>query len=161
MNSHENIKKITELMERDSSVDAPEVSIKWAKNIFRSRMPSTAPSALRRIFALLHLDLLPGRQAFGERSAGATKARQMLFQAEDAAVDLRITDLGKSLSIRGQVIGDGFENAVASLSGPSGTTSASLDENSEFEFTGIKKGMFRLSISGNESEIVIMELDLS
>ncbi|HSI88970.1 MAG TPA: hypothetical protein VK918_07925, partial [Pyrinomonadaceae bacterium] len=86
MNSHENIKKIAELMERDGSVDAPQDSIKWAKNIFRSRMPSTAPSALRRIVALLHVDLLPGRQAFGERSAGATKARQMLFQAEDAAV---------------------------------------------------------------------------
>ncbi|HSI87553.1 MAG TPA: hypothetical protein VK918_00730, partial [Pyrinomonadaceae bacterium] len=139
----------------------PQDSIKWAKNIFRARIPASSPSALRRIVALLHVDLLPGRQAFGERSAGATNARQMLFQAEDAAVDLRITDLGKSLSIRGQVIGDGFENAVASLSGPSGTTSASLDENSEFEFTGTKKGVFRLSISGNASEIVIEEVDLS
>jgi hypothetical protein len=161
MNSQENIKKITELIERDSSVDAPLDSVKWAKNIFRSRAAASSPSPLRRIVALLQADLLPGRPVFGERSAGASQARQMLFQAEDSAVDLRVIDQGKSLAIRGQVIGDGFENAEASLSGPSGTASASLDENSEFEFAGIGKGVYSLSLSGNESEIIIEELDLS
>jgi hypothetical protein len=161
MNSQENIKKITELIERDSSQDAPLDSVKWAKNIFRSRAAAGSPSPLRRIVALLQADLLPGRQVFGERSAGALQARQMLFQAEDSAVDLRVIDQGKSLAIRGQVIGDGFENAEASLSGPTGTTSASLDENSEFEFAGIGKGVYSLSLSGNESEIIIEELDLS
>jgi|SRR5690606_6058846 len=161
MNSQENIKKIAELIERDSSVDAPQDSIKWAKNMFRTRVPAGSPSAMRRIIALLQVDLLPGRQVFGERSAGATQARQMLFQADDAAVDLRITDQGKSLSIRGQVIGDGFENAEASVSGDTGTSSASLNENSEFEFTGIKKGILHLTITSKISEIVIEELDLS
>src|SRR5690606_32795815 len=122
MNPEKNIKLITDLMERDDSVDAPADSIKWAKNMFRARVPARSASVVERVIAVLTADLSGGTPVFGERSAGSAAARQMLFEAGQAAVDLRITSKGRMANIRGQVIGSGFENAVAVLSGDTEVT---------------------------------------
>ena len=159
MNPEKNIKRITELMQRDDSVDAPADSIKWAKNIFRTRVPARSASIVERVIAVLRADLSGGKPVFGERSAGPAAARQMLFEAGDSAVDLRITSKGRSVSSRGQVIGDGFENAVAVLSGDAEVT-AELDTDSGFELAA-KKGIYTLTITGPETEIVIEKLDLA
>ena len=159
MNPEKNIKLITDLMERDDSVDAPADSIKWAKNIFRARVPARSASIVERVIAVLTADLSGGKPVFGERSASSAAARQMLFEAGEAAVDLRITIKGTTANIRGQVIGSGFENAVAVLSGDTDVT-AELDADSGFEIAA-KKGIYSLTITGPETEIVIDKLDLA
>lgn len=159
MNPEKNIKRITELMQRDDSVDAPADSIKWAKNMFRARVPARSASIVERVIAVLTADLGGGKPVFGERSAGSAAARQMLFEAGGSAVDLRITSKGPKVNIRGQVIGDGFENAVAVLSGETRVT-AELDANSGFEIAA-KKGAYSLTITGTGTEIVIEKLDLA
>ena len=159
MNPEKNIKRITELMERDDSVDAPADSIKWAKNIFRARVPARQASIIERLVAVLKADLRGGVPVYGERSAGSAAARQMLFEAGDSAVDLRITEKGKSVSIRGQVIGVGFENAIATLAGETDVT-VELDADSGFEMTA-KKGSYTLTITGPKTEIVVENLDLA
>ncbi|MDM7921589.1 MAG: hypothetical protein QUS14_04745 [Pyrinomonadaceae bacterium] len=161
MNSDETTNKILRLMQADDSVDAPADSIKWAKNLFLSRATERKPSMLQRLIAVLQAEIAPGQVAFGERSASAGRARQMLFSAGEVAVDLRITSSGSKFNIRGQVIGDGFENAVVVLFGPNGEIQATADELAEFELNDVAKGTYGVTLTAGEAEIVIEELILA
>lgn len=161
MNSDETTNKILRLMQADDSVDAPADSIKWAKNLFLSRATEPKPSMLQRLIAVLQAEIAPGQAAFGERSAAAGQARQMLFSAGELAVDLRITAAGSKFNIRGQVIGDGFENATILLAGPKGETEATADELAEFELNDVAKGVYSLTFTAGDAEIVIEELNLA
>src|SRR5829696_5998646 len=86
------INKIIHLMQRDESADAPADSIKWAKNIFRTRQAEPKKSLVQKIIAVLQMDLSGAQAAFGERSATLSQTRQMLFQGGDNAIDLRISE---------------------------------------------------------------------
>ena len=100
-NENENlINKIVSLMETDSSVDAPTDAIKWAKNIFRTRAVEPKKSLVQKVLAVLQIDLSPNKAAFGERSASGAQARQMLFQAGDNSIDLRIAETEKGFNLR-------------------------------------------------------------
>ena len=62
------------------------------------------------------MDLSPNKAAFGERSASATQVRQMLFGAGENSIDLRIIENEKGLlTMHGQILGEGFENAFVKL----------------------------------------------
>jgi len=88
--SERKIEKIINLMQTDDSADAPTDSVRWAKNLFAARAVMPKKSIVQKVLAVLQINLSPNKAAFGERSASATQARQMLFQAGENALDLRI-----------------------------------------------------------------------
>lgn len=156
-NSEENLlNRIVNLMQTDKSVDAPTDSIKWAKNIFRSRIAEPKKSFVQKVLAVLQMDLSPNKAVFGERSASASQARQMLFEAGENGIDLRLTKTENGFDLRGQILGEGFANAVIKL-GENETTTNDL---SEFGFSNIKGGNYNLTLKTDEVEIVIENLEL-
>lgn len=148
-------------MEKDDSVDAPADTIRWVKNLYLSRSAESHPSLIRRIIAVLIDEIQPGKAAFGERSASASQLRQMLFSAEDAVIDLRINEKGKKLSLTGQIIGDGFENAVVRVHNDDQEYAASTTGLAEFEINDLVRGVYSVSITTPENEIVIENIDLT
>lgn len=157
-NSNEDfLNKIVHLMQTDKSEDAPQDSIKWAKNIFRSRAFDAKQSFAQKVLAVLQMDLSPNKAAFGERSASASEARQMLFGAGENGIDLRITKNEKDLlTIHGQILGAGFENSTVKL----GEYETKTNDLSEFKFTEIPNGNYDLTFQTENAEIVIENLNL-
>ena len=145
------ISKIIRLMGTDTSVDAPQGAISWSKNIFLNRATKPQTSFAQRVLAILQMDLSPNKAAFGERSASATQARQMLFQAEDASVDLRIKQEENDFSIHGQILGADFADGTIKL----GDFETQANEVSEFKFMKIPSGNYNLQLQKGEIEIVI------
>jgi hypothetical protein len=161
MNSADKTNKILSLMEKDDSVDAPADTLRWVKNLYLSRSDASQPSLIRRIVAVLIDEIQPGKAAFGERSASASHARQMLFSAEDAVIDLRIKEKGKKLSITGQIIGEGFESAEVRVYNDAQRYTVSATGLAEFELYNILKGVYSVSITTPENEIAIERIDLT
>ena len=115
MSSDNKIEKIIRLMRNDDSIDAPAGAVRWAENLFAMRAFQPRVSTLRVIIATLISDLLPNKAAFGERSGSASSSRQILLEAEDCGIDLRVQASKHGFTLRGQMLGDGFENAKISL----------------------------------------------
>ncbi len=153
------IEKIARLMQRDDSVDAPADSVKWAKHLFRARAAAAEPqqSVVKKILAVLQADLSGAKPAFGERSASSAAARQMLFEAGDVAIDLRILKSGKQFTLQGQILGEGFENCAVEI----GDHSAHSNELGEFKIEGVAEGTYDLTLKSKDTEIVIENLQIS
>jgi hypothetical protein len=161
INSEEKrLEHIIRRMTQDTSVDAPVDSRLYVKNLFRTRAVEPKTSAIRRLVAAITMELSPDRAAFGERSGSASATRQMLFEAGEAAVDLRIETAGIAFNIRGQILGDGFAVAEATLAGNGISISATLDEIGGFRFTGVKAGEYNLTVTSSTDEIFIESLRL-
>lgn len=153
------IEKIVALMKADESTDAPADSVKWAKNLFFARAAASAPrkSLLKRVIAVLQTNLSPHETAFGERSAGSHAARQMLFEAGDTSVDLRVTEDKKDVfNLRGQILGENFENSIIEI----GEFETRTNELGEFALHAVPRGVYQMTISNDETEIVIDALNL-
>lgn len=143
-------------MTSDKSIDAPEDAIRYAKNLFRT---STQPSRLKRFVAMLAADLAPNRAAFGERSASGSAARQMLFQTDDCAIDIRVSaGANGRFDLRGQLLGHGFTDAVVEIVGSGFRETSEVTENASFSFAQVPAGEYSLIIRGPEVEIAIEEL---
>jgi len=158
MNNYEEnlMNKIVHLMQTDKSVDAPQDSIKWAKNIFRSRIAEPKKSLVQRVLAVLQMDIAPNKAVFGERSGSASQVRQMLFEAGENSIDLRVTETENGFDVRGQILGEGFANATIKF----GDNETKTNELSEFSFTNIEGGNYDLTLKNDETEIVIENLEL-
>ena len=153
MNSQERLEKIISLMERDDSIDAPQDSLRWAKNLFAVR--AAEPSTLRRWVAVLVSELAPGRPAFGERSAAAGKARQLLYQAGDAAVEVEITPRGKAFEVKGQFLGEFQEGSAVVLSSGESRLECGLSELGGFTFEKVAKGSYDLVVRTEAGEFAV------
>jgi hypothetical protein len=152
------LNEIVRLMERDDSTDAPADSIKWAKNLYRTR--AAKPSMVKRLVASLQIDLAPGKAAFGERSAGSGTARQMLFNAGENAIDLRITEAAGRVSIQGQMLGEGFHAGEMTVSSSKFESTFRLDGMGQFTIDNIAKGVYTLAFRSEVREIVIEEFEV-
>ena len=148
-------------MQTDTSIDAPGDAIRYAKNLFVTRAAESKLSVIQRVVAALSVDLAPNRAAFGERSAGEGQARQILFEAGDNAVDLRIKASGSGFDIRGQILGLGFENSGVEIKNDQATATAITNKMSEFRLDGLPAGEYSLAIRGRDTELFIDQLTLS
>ncbi len=155
-NNDQATNEIIRLMQTDKSVDAPADAIHWSKNIFRARAAEPKKSVLEKVLAVLQMDLSPNRAAFGERSASASQARQMLFQAGENALDIRIAKTEKAFDLHGQILGEGFANCTVKL----GEFETTANELGEFKLAKIPSGIYNLSVQKDEKEIVIEDLEL-
>lgn len=158
--SDQRIEHILQRMLADRTPDAPADAIKWAKNLYRTRAVEQPKGVLQRIMAVVTADIAPGQLAFGERSATGGQARQMLFEAGENAVDLRIASSNGKFNLRGQILGDGFENAVIILANSETTLKATADENASFSFDNVPGDEYDLTLSGDTDEIVIERVTL-
>ena len=154
--AEQRLEHIIRRMQADTAVDAPAELTSFAKGLYRTRVAEPTPSIFKRMAAVLSVDLAPGRAAFGERSATGGQARQMLFEAGENAVDLRVTALDKAFDIRGQILGDGFESGSVEIAGQS----VEID-NGGFTVKGVAAGEHSLTVRGGEQEIFIEKIILS
>jgi hypothetical protein len=160
-NKHEDLlSKIVNLMQTDKSADAPADAINWTKNLFRTRAARPKQSLVRKVLARLQMDLSPSKAAFGERSASASEARQLLFSAGACSIDLRITKTRKGFTINGQVLGEEFAGAEIKLTGAKKSFISQTNELSEFRFENISKGKYNLSLHHKDQEIVVENIDI-
>lgn len=161
LNEEENLDLIIRRMQSDKAVDAPADLITYAKNLYRVRAAEPKMSVVRRVLAVLTADLAPGVAAFGERSTGEGKARQMFFDSGENAIDIRLKQSKAGFSLHGQVLGFGFENGAAELSGKVFSSAAKIDDNSEFRFESVPAGEYSLIIRGSADEIAIEAITIS
>lgn len=155
-NNDQTIAEIMRLMQTDKSVDAPADAIRWSKNIFRARVVEPKKSIVEKILAVLQMDLSPNRAAYGERSASPTQARQMLFQAGENALDIRITRAEQGFNLHGQILGEGFANCAVKL----GEFKTTANDISEFMLAKIPTGIYNLSVQSGKKEIVVEDLEI-
>ncbi len=160
MNNEDLLNKIARLMQADDSADAPADAVQWSKNLFRTRAVEPQKSVVERILAVLQVDLAPNRAVFGERSASAADARQMLFAAGGLQIDLRIAKAGKVFRVTGQVLGEGFAGAAARFSNAEKKFTTELNELSEFAFEKISKGKYTLTLQIRGKEIIIENIEI-
>jgi len=158
--SDREIERIISLMQRDESFDAPSDAIRWSKNLFRARAAERKKSVVEKVLAVLQMDLSPNRAAFGERSASASPAKQMLFQAGTNSLDLRIKPEKKGSSVRGQILGAGFADCSVELFNDHDSFQTRANQLSEFSFTEIPNGKYDVRLQSGEKEITIKDLEL-
>jgi hypothetical protein len=152
-NTNENlIERIVYLMQKDNSFDAPKDAIQWSKNIFKTRAALPKKSLMQKVLAVLQMDLKQGQPIFGERSASTSQARQMLFQAGDNSIDLRIS----KNEVKGQILGEGFANSEVTL----GEYTTRSNELSEFTISNVKVGIYELVLKSGDKEITIPGIEL-
>lgn len=154
--SERQIEKIINLMQTDDSADAPTDAVRWSKNLFLSRRVAPQKSFLQKVLAVLQMDLSPNKAAFGERSASASQARQMFFQAGENALDIRIAESENGFSLHGQILGEGFADASVRI----GEFETKTNENSEFKLVGISSGIYDIYLQSGETEIIVENLEI-
>lgn len=156
-------KKIEHIIHRmltDKSTDAPADALQYAKNLYRTRAAEPKKSIIQRVLAVMQVDLAPNRAAFGERSAAGSQARQMLFEAGENAVDLRVTAVENGFDIRGQILGDGFENGEIEVTGKDIAVNAKINKINGFKFSGLAAGIYDLTIRGRNAEVIVEKIEL-
>ena len=154
------LEHIIQRMLADRSVDAPSDAITYARNLYRTRAMEPKASILKRVLAVMQVDLAPNRAAFGERSASGSQARQMLFDSGDNAVDLRVTAVDDKFDIRGQILGEGFENGEIEITSGEVSIKVKIDKASSFSVAGLVSGEYDLMITGKNTEIQIDKINL-
>lgn len=154
--SERQINQIINLMRNDDSADAPKDAVRWAKNIFLTRAAAPQKSFVQKVLAVLQMDLSPNKAAFGERSASASQARQLLFQAGENALDIRVIKTENGFNLHGQILGEGYANAVVKI----GEFETTADETSEFKFDKLPTGNYDISLQSGERAIIIENLEL-
>lgn len=160
MNNEDLINKIVRLMQTDNSADAPADSVNWSKNLFRARAAEPKKSLVRKILAVLQVDLSPDKAVFGERSASVSQIRQLLFGAGEYQIDLRINKVNKGFKVRGQVLGKDFAGAEIKLFNESKNFTVKSNELGEFSFEKIAKGKYTLSLIFKDQEIFIENIEI-
>lgn len=160
MSTEKKLQNLIDLMQRDDSVDAPAASVRWASNLFRTRAASRQPSLLKKLAAVLQMEIAPNKPAFGERSAVSSQVRQMLFRADENAIDLRIEPANKGFDLRGQMLGESFAAATIALSGDTHAAESAISETGEFRFENVPSGRYELVIRGERVEISLKPIDI-
>jgi hypothetical protein len=155
----QSIRQTIGLMRSDSAEDAPAALVQYAKGIFRRRVMTPEPSLLRRIMASLTFDSLTNAPAFGLRSQ-TTAGRQLIYSAETADIDLRISPENDEWQIAGQVLGVDCESGAVDLEGDRFSGSAQLNELCEFAFGSVPAGAYKVSIRLPEMLIETPPLEL-
>jgi hypothetical protein len=156
--------KTVNLMRTDSTEDAPPELLARAVNLFRLRSPvaqpsETQPSLMRRVLAALSFDSMQLAPAHGVRS-GAASARQLLYNAGEHDLDLRVATKDESWVVSGQVLGEGCTGGEVLLQGAPGHAIATLNELCEFALPPVPSGSYTLRVRFNDVEVEVRGLEL-
>jgi hypothetical protein len=149
--------QLISLMRTDAAEDAPRDVIAYAVNIFRQR--ELKPSLLRRIVAALTFDSAHTAPAFGVRS-GQAASRQLLFEAEDNDLDLRISPQGNEWVVSGQLLGTKCVGGAVALQSETTSASAVLNDLCEFKLSPVPPGNYILRLRLEDVELEVSQLEL-
>ncbi len=152
--------QIVSLLQKDDSKDAPPDLIVWAKNLFRTHIAEPKKSFLQKMVAILEMDLPKNQPAFGERSS-ISPIRQMLFRADEIGITLRISNDEGKISVMGQVLGEKFGGCKVVLKDNRKSFLADANELSEFKIQDVPDGIYNLTISNDEKEILVENVELN
>lgn len=147
------------LMRADDSVDAPRDVIASAVGLFGERTATREPSLVRRLVAALSFDSQRLSPAFGVRSGQTASARQLLYNAGELDIDLRITQSGQAWTVAGQVLGE-CEGGEAFLQGAKGYVTAPLNELCEFTLPEVSGGSYTLKLRFYDVEVEVPDIEL-
>ena len=146
----------------DKSADAPREVIDFAKSLFRTRrhlvLPQTSPT--RKILATLKLDVSPLSPIFGERSVGTDAERQMLFEAGEYDLDLRIRAFAGGFNLAGQILGELSNQNLIALEDSQFNALTNVNQTGEFKIQNVPPGSYELTLRIGATEIVIEALTL-
>jgi hypothetical protein len=133
------------LMRSDTAEDTPAELVQYAKKLFREKLVPRGPSLLKIVIAALTFDSLTTAPAFGLRSQSST-GRQLIYSAETADIDLRVSTENDAWEIAGQVLGVDCTSGDVDLEGDDFAASAKLNELCEFCFGAVPAGAYKVSI---------------
>ena len=144
------------LMRTDDTVEPPARVADAISHVFR---PHTAPkpaSLRQRIVATLRFDSAQVPLPQGTRS-GPIAERQLVYNAGEIKLDLRITPAGALWVVAGQVLGMRAPGQIE-LQGPTGTLHAALSDVNEFVLSPAPPDDYTLIVRMAEVEIVVAGL---
>ena len=153
------LEQVIGLMRTDAAEDAPRDLVAYAVHIFQQRASMSEPSLLRRIIASLSFDSLKAAPAFGVRS-GQVTSRQLLFEAEQNDLDLRIHPQGDEWVVSGQVLGPHCAGGHVELQSETASASAELNDLCEFTLSAVPSGSYRLGLRLQDLELEVPQLEL-
>lgn len=154
----ESVRKTIELMRSDTSESAPASLLAQIKS-YPGRALSPEPSLLRRVIASLSFDSFTNAPAFGFRSQSA-RGRQLIYSAETADIEVRVSPADAEWQIAGQVLGADCVSGDVELESESFSASATINELCEFSFGAVPAGAYTLSIRLPELLIETPRLEL-
>jgi hypothetical protein len=142
------------LMRSDTSVDAPADLIGRVIELFHQRSARLP----RRLVATMRFDSARQPQGIGVRS-GFTGGRQLVFNADDIDLDLRLFPLATGWAVSGQLLGNCHGGEVE-LHGPQGAARTTLNELCEFKLSSIQPGLYRLMLHLDGTDLEITDLNI-
>jgi hypothetical protein len=155
------LENILGLMRTDEAEDAPREVVSRAINLFRSRAVSQVPSVIQRIAAALSFDSFQMSPAYGVRSGQAAPARQLLYNAGEYDLDLRLSETSEGWIVAGQLLGqECATGGHVELTGTQDVVQAELNEQCEFNLSAVPTGNYKLSLRLTDLEVEIPELEL-
>lgn len=146
------------LMRSDESSDAPEHVLNRAIRLMPARTPRGA-GILRQLIASLVQDSWQAPQLAAGLRSTARWPRSLLLQAGDRELDLQIGPSGEHWQLAGQVLGPEAPGTVI-LSGAAGQLSATLNDLGEFVFPPVSAGRYRLTLSQDDVEVIVPDLEI-
>jgi hypothetical protein len=152
---------LIELMQTDDSQDAPAHVINRAIRAFRAeRLSSASPasSLRRRVVATLRFDSAQQPFAFGQR-AGQTSERELLYDAGDTTLEVRVDHSEAGWSVGGQVLGP-YTGGEVEIEGATDSASTGLNELCEFTLPPVEEGVYLLILRLDDIEVEVPGLDL-
>jgi anti-sigma factor RsiW len=152
------IARVVGIMRDDLIEEPPAEVIERFTRLFRERYTRRSPGLRERLLAALKFDTWQQPMALGLRAAQPT-TRQMLFQAGEHDLHVRISPLGSLWSIQGQVLGANMGGNVA-LHGSDIALEADLNELHEFTLPPVPAGSYTLTLHTGELDIEIPELEI-
>ena len=154
------VERLTTLMRADTSEDAPRAVLAAAVGLFHAR-PARA-GLLSRVVAALSFDSGAPALAFGVRSGKDSAPRQLIFNAGDVDIDLRLAPGAEGWAVSGQVLGE-CGGGWAELGGgeeQAAAARAELNELCEFALPAVPAGSYTLRLRLADLMVEIPDLDL-
>lgn len=150
--------KLIELMRNDTSIDPPSEVLTRAIHLYRTHHPQTESSFRRHLKAMLQFDW---RQpvVIASLRASRTTMQQLLFIADEYAIDVRLTASGVFWGVAGQVLG-AKAGGVVELRGTNTLQRAVFDENCKFVMQPVTAGRYSLFVQTDTADIDIDELQI-
>jgi anti-sigma factor RsiW len=157
------VRRVVGLMRHYDAVDTPPHVIAGLVPLLRQRRQATsggnesAPGWRQRIVAALRFDSL--RQPGLSLRTGQLAARQVLFDAGQYDVDVRIAPSANAWTVSGQVLGPRTGGQVE-LRGPAAIVQTELNALNRFLLPPIPAGRYMLSLRLDTAEVEIADLEV-
>lgn len=143
-------------MRSDKMEDAPSYVLSNAFNIMPRKVKVETPSLLQKIVAAISFDSLSFTPAYGVRSGATSQSRQIIFNAGERDIDVRITKQGEQFVVAGQILGECSKGRVV-LKGEGNRVESELNDLCEFRLPPVKDGNYQLILVFTDLEIELPE----